>query len=70
MRTTPEIRIKEMKDYLKGKKTYVTAFLAVVTAVGSYVLGEIAMQDMIEAVFAALTAMTIRAAMILPVISS
>lgn len=51
-----------MKDYLKGKKTYVTAFLAILTAVGSYVLGEIALQDLIEAVFAALTAMTIRAA--------
>ncbi|WP_340149969.1 hypothetical protein [uncultured Sneathiella sp.] len=51
-----------MKDYLKGKKTYVTAFLAIVAAVGSYLLDEIAMQDMIEAVFAALTAMTIRAA--------
>ncbi|MEX1034662.1 MAG: hypothetical protein WDZ54_01805 [Sneathiella sp.] len=51
-----------MKDYLKGKKTYVTAFLAILTAVGSYLLDEIALQDMIEAVFAALTAMTIRAA--------
>tara|TARA_R110002110_G_scaffold262667_1_gene478424 strand:- start:574 stop:750 length:177 start_codon:yes stop_codon:yes gene_type:complete len=51
-----------MKEYLKGKKTYVTAFLAIVAAVGSYLLDEIAMQDMIEAVFAALTAMTLRAA--------
>ena len=51
-----------MKDYLKGKKTYVTAFLAVVAAVGSYMLDEIPLKDMIEAVFAALTAMTIRAA--------
>ena len=51
-----------MKTYLKGKKTYVTAFLAIVAAVGSYVLDEIPMQDMIEAIFAALTAMTIRAA--------
>lgn len=51
-----------MKNYLKGKKTYVTAFLAVITAVGSYVLDEIALKDMIEAIFAALTAMTIRAA--------
>ena len=59
-----------MKEYLKGKKTYVTAFLAIVAAVGSYVLDEMALKDMIEAVFAALTAMTIRAAMILPVISS
>ncbi|MCF8467398.1 MAG: hypothetical protein K9G33_08370 [Sneathiella sp.] len=51
-----------MKEYLKGKKTYVTAFLAIVAAVGSYALDEIALKDMIEAVFAALTAMTIRAA--------
>jgi hypothetical protein len=51
-----------MKTYLKGKKTYVTAFLAIVAAVGSYLLDEIPMQNMIEAIFAALTAMTIRAA--------
>ena len=51
-----------MKTYLKGKKTYVTAFLAIVAAAGSYLLDEIPLQDMIEACFAALTAMTIRAA--------
>ncbi len=51
-----------MKTYLKGKKTYVTAALAIIAAVGSYLLDEIPTQDMIEAIFAALTAMTIRAA--------
>lgn len=51
-----------MKQYLKGRKTYITAILAAITAVGSYLLDEISLQDMIEACFAALTAMTIRAA--------
>ncbi|WP_334128933.1 hypothetical protein [Sneathiella sp.] len=51
-----------MKSYLKGKKTYVTAVLAMISAAGSYLLDEIPLQDMIEACFAALTAMTIRAA--------
>lgn len=51
-----------MKEYLKGKKTYVTAVLAIIAAVGSYLLDEMPPQDMIEAIFAALTAMTIRAA--------
>ena len=44
----------------KGKKTYITGALAVLTAVGAYLSGELALAETIQTVFGALMAMFIR----------
>ena len=49
-----------MIEYLKGKKTYVVAAVAVVTAVGAYLTGEADLATMVETCFGAVMAMTIR----------
>jgi len=46
---------------LKGYKTYVLAAIGLITAVAAWLIGDLATPDMIEAVFAALAAMTLRA---------
>lgn len=49
-----------MIEYLKGKKTYVIAAVAVVTAVGAYLTGEADLATMVESCFGAVMAATIR----------
>ena len=49
-----------MIEYLKGKKTYVVAAVAVVTAVGAYLTGETGLATMIEACFGAIMFATVR----------
>lgn len=50
-----------MLEKLKGFKTYIVAAAAILTAVGAWLGGEMALGSMVEAIFAAVTAMTIRA---------
>lgn len=47
--------------WLAGKKTYIVAATAIITAIGSYAYGGIDIKELIEAIFAAITAMTMRA---------
>lgn len=50
-----------MIDWLKGKKTYLLAFAAVVYAVSGWYLGKFDTQAMIDMLWAALTAGALRA---------
>ena len=52
-----------MKEYLKGKKTYVTAAVAAVTAIGSYLTDSIELALLVEALFAIIMGVTLRAGM-------
>tara|TARA_R110000868_G_scaffold410346_1_gene698060 strand:- start:2595 stop:2789 length:195 start_codon:yes stop_codon:yes gene_type:complete len=45
---------------LNGAKTYVVGVAAMLTSLGAYLNGAITIKDLIEAWFAAITAMTIR----------
>ena len=45
---------------LKGKKTYVTAVVAIVSAVGAYLVGETGLQDTVQIVVGAVFAATLR----------
>ncbi len=45
---------------LKGKKTYVTAIVAIITAVGAYLVGEVSGPDTVQLVFTALLAAFVR----------
>lgn len=48
-------------EWLKGKKTYFLSFGAMLTAIGIYLSGDITLMEMVEAIWAAILAMTIRA---------
>ncbi len=50
-----------MFDWLQGYKTYIVAAGAILTALGAYLNGSISLSDLVSAIFAALTAMTLRA---------
>lgn len=45
---------------LSGYKTYIISVGAIITAIGSYFSGSLDLKGMIEAIWAAVTAMTIR----------
>lgn len=45
---------------LSGKKTYVTAFLAVLAAVGSYLTGDATLIEAVQLGFGAIMAATVR----------
>lgn len=45
---------------LSGKKTYVTGFVAIVTTVGAYLTGEMALADAAQLILTAILGMTIR----------
>jgi len=45
---------------LKGKKTYITAVVAIVAAVGAYLAGDASLPDTAQLVFSALFAAFIR----------
>ena len=48
-------------DWLKGKKTYVVAAAAILTAVGTFLGDGMSIGDLVTAIFAAITTMTLRA---------
>ena len=48
-------------EWLKGKKTYFVAVAAVATALGGFVAGEVSLTQLVEAIFAAVAVMTLRA---------
>ena len=50
-----------MIAWLQGKKTYIVAIGAIVTAVGAYTEGSIDLSQLVAAIFAALGAMTLKA---------
>lgn len=52
-----------IREWLKGKKTYVLAAVTIVGAVVAWSQGEIEADKLAEAIVAALMAMTIRAGM-------
>jgi hypothetical protein len=46
---------------LKGYKTYITAFIAIVGAIGTWLIGEMAMVDMCQIVVPAVIGACVRA---------
>lgn len=50
----------ELLSKLSGYKTYVVAIAAIMTAVGAYLTGALDLKGMIEAIWTAIMAMTIR----------
>jgi hypothetical protein len=46
---------------LKGKKTYITAFVAIVGAVASYLVGDVQLADASQLVLTAVLGATVRA---------
>lgn len=49
-----------MGNFLSGWKTYLTAGAAILTAVAGYASGAITLPELIAAIFAAISTMTIR----------
>lgn len=44
----------------KGKKTYITGAIAIITAIGAYLTGDLLMAEAAQAVLTAILGMTIR----------
>lgn len=49
-----------MLESLKGKKTYIAAVVAVVSAVGAYLMGDMGLDAMVNAVVSAVLAACLR----------
>lgn len=47
-------------EKLKGYKTYITGFAAILTAIGAYLAGAITVNELVVAIFAAIQSMNIR----------
>ena len=50
-----------MLNWLKYKKTYIVCAAAILTAIGTYLGGGMDLGQLVTAIFAAITAMTMRA---------
>ena len=50
-----------MIAWLAGKKTYIVAIGAIITAIGAYANGALDLSGLVAAIFAALAAMTLKA---------
>lgn len=48
---------------LSGKKTYVTGVVAIISTVGAYLVGDLALADAAQLVLTAILGMTVRAGM-------
>lgn len=46
---------------LKGKKTYITAFLGIIGAVASYLVGDVQLADAAQLILTAVLGVTVRA---------
>jgi hypothetical protein len=53
--------MENLRNWFKGKKTYVLGGVAIVGAIASYLVGDIELTTAAEAVWTGLVAMTIRA---------
>ena len=51
-----------MLEWLKGKKTYIICAAGILTALGAYLSGSISLTELISAIYAAFTGMSLRAA--------
>ena len=54
--------LSKIKDFLSGKKTYITAVIAILGAIVAWTSGDIKIAEAIKLIIAAITAMTMRAA--------
>lgn len=52
--------LKQLKIMLKDKKTYVVAAVAIITAVGSYLTGDLSLTDTLQIALTAILGATIR----------
>ena len=52
--------MKKIKGILQGKKTYVTAAIGLLTAVGAYLTGDMELQDAIRTAWVAVMAIFLR----------
>lgn len=48
-------------NFLSGYKTYIVAIAGILTALGAYASGEMSLGNLVEAIYAGLTAMALRA---------
>lgn len=46
--------------FLKGKKTYITSAVGIVTAIGAYLVGEMALSELIQTAFPLLSIIFVR----------
>lgn len=46
--------------FFKGKKTYITSAVGIVTAIGAYLVGEMALSELIQTVFPLLSIIFVR----------
>jgi len=53
--------MKKIKDFLKGKKSYLVGAAAIITAVVAFSQDQLTVTQLVEAVFASVMGMTIRA---------
>ena len=54
--------LKLLKIMLEGKKTYVTAVVAIITVIGGYLTKTISLPEALAGIFAALQTMNLRSA--------
>lgn len=52
--------LKQLKIMLKDKKTYVVAAVAIITAVGSYLTGDLSLTDTLQIALTAILGATLR----------
>lgn len=52
--------INKFKGVLKSKKTYVTAVIGILTAIGAYLTGDLAGQDALKTIWVAVLAVFLR----------
>jgi hypothetical protein len=53
--------MESIRTYLKGKKTYVLGGVAIIGSLASYMVGDISLTEAAGAIWAGITAMTLRA---------
>jgi hypothetical protein len=53
--------MSKILTWLQGKKTYIVAAAAILTAIGAYLTGTITGVQLVEAIFAAIGTVTMRA---------
>ena len=55
------VDMKSLREWLKGKKTYLTGAVAIITAISLYASGDVDLAATIQTIFGAIMGMTIRA---------
>lgn len=54
--------MQRIKDFLSGKKTYLVCAVAILSALAAYSQDQVTLVQMVEAILAAITGMTLRSA--------